>query len=1231
MQGGSHEDSGNTGAEQDESKKRKRSSVVKKEPQARKRRRVEEEASVPKVKTEPLRNGNQRAKLREEIKDEKEEKDNFENLQSSDLNPSLPSCPLSLPRATLANQHSGESWSNIEEVDEKTDVSQEEDGLGYHPPSDNHETSSSADGGQKNQSRVKRCRTVPVDGTANMYPSGDFERGQIVQLKVKNWVTFHSAVLSPICGLNFIVAPNGAGKSALISAICIVLGGKTKALGRGSSREKDFIKRGTKRALIEIRLHRAIKGSRDEWYDAVITRAVSQKQSYTYVNGERWTSKELNTLTKKLNIKVENPCQFLSQDRVQVFAALTDKERLRETMKAMDTGHLFEEFSSLIELSKKNKSYTLELEQKEKHQVKLKERNDEIEDVVVAYKALKEKKDGLELLKNMRYWIVLRHLKDMAQKEEETCKNYRQECIKKIAYLKPLKEKKRKLMPVMNGANKLVKKYRLKMDAADKLNGSKGSEKVSAVLDRVGSLKEALSNLNLKVEEYEAQKAALIERIAEYEEKRKALPLWEDLEKDLEAFQGELSRLRHEDRRLENKCDMIRDQKNQLREDIKHIQDKKVKLQSQKNQKVRRLFNGRPKDYRFWNHMKEQKHLFKQSVIGPVGLYIDVEDRLSAHFVENVINDRVFTYLTNSTEDQRTLNMEAKKFGLKIRIYCLERTKPRETKWDSKMRKYRKNGVEDVVLNLVKNPSEQIYNWLISDMSMDQIFYSKKELSQHQLNVVLMSAQDPQGIRTLLNPRSLTRASISRYGNRARMLSTSSMNQQLRFITPAKSEDLQKQLQEQDMKIEKLMEELQSLDKTEKAIKAELGPLKQSLAQTVRDRAQIREQIHDHKTLNKKMHQRKTHLSNLIKPNIEKESDRIKADIKRCVANMVKEMRKMVLIFGKVVEFNDNYHIPKQILKKAQIECKHWKSVYDQAAKSHQDLSAQLKLLEKKVLQSRADRDRAKEHANRLAPLSTLSAHQLFEEYSPWMQKDIGEVNKKIMKMEHAVAQADTFDASELVQYERRVEQIRGYDAVLAKLRTNLENTNERIVTKNRVFEPKLKAKISQISQKFSDFMTRFDAKGECKLQKFDEYENWELHVLVSYRPDDAYSKLQRLSATCQSGGEKSVATMVFLLSMQQVSITPFRVVDEINQGMDSHNERIVMNLLAENMEKRAEGTSSQFFVVSPKIIQNPTFLEKTNTLCHTIFNGSMVEPGIDNVHPRDILASVRKMRNISG
>jgi hypothetical protein len=43
-----------------------------------------------------------------------------------------------------------------------------------------------------------------------------------------------------------------------------------------------------------------------------------------------------------------------------------------------------------------------------------------------------------------------------------------------------------------------------------------------------------------------------------------------------------------------------------------------------------------------------------------------------------------------------------------------------------------------------------------------------------------------------------------------------------------------------------------------------------------------------------------------------------------------------------------------------------------------------------------------------------------------------------------------------------------------------------------------------------------------------------------------------------QSGGERSVSTMLYLIALQEFTKCPFRVVDEINQGMDAVNERKV-------------------------------------------------------------------------
>ena len=50
---------------------------------------------------------------------------------------------------------------------------------------------------------------------------------------------------------------------------------------------------------------------------------------------------------------------------------------------------------------------------------------------------------------------------------------------------------------------------------------------------------------------------------------------------------------------------------------------------------------------------------------------------------------------------------------------------------------------------------------------------------------------------------------------------------------------------------------------------------------------------------------------------------------------------------------------------------------------------------------------------------------------------------------------------------------------------------------------------------------------------------------MVSYRSNEA---LQELTNWQQSGGEKSVATMMYMIALQEMTKCPFRVVDEINQ-----------------------------------------------------------------------------------
>lgn len=71
--------------------------------------------------------------------------------------------------------------------------------------------------------------------------------------------------------------------------------------------------------------------------------------------------KKIKELVDKLNIQVDNLCQFLPQDRVVNFAALSSQELLRETEKAAGSNAMLEMHDKLIELRKREKELELVL------------------------------------------------------------------------------------------------------------------------------------------------------------------------------------------------------------------------------------------------------------------------------------------------------------------------------------------------------------------------------------------------------------------------------------------------------------------------------------------------------------------------------------------------------------------------------------------------------------------------------------------------------------------------------------------------------------------------------------------------------------------------------------------------------------------------------------------------------------------------------------------------------
>ncbi|EKV16721.1 DNA repair protein Rad18, putative [Penicillium digitatum PHI26] len=127
--------------------------------------------------------------------------------------------------------------------------------------------------------------------------------------------------------INFIVGKNGSGKSAILTAITLCLGGKASATNRGQSL-KSFIKEGKENSTIIVRIKNQGDGAylADDFGKTIIverhfSRSGTSGFKIKSENGRIVSTKkgELDAITDYFSLQIENPMNVLSQDMARQF------------------------------------------------------------------------------------------------------------------------------------------------------------------------------------------------------------------------------------------------------------------------------------------------------------------------------------------------------------------------------------------------------------------------------------------------------------------------------------------------------------------------------------------------------------------------------------------------------------------------------------------------------------------------------------------------------------------------------------------------------------------------------------------------------------------------------------------------------------------------------------------------------------------------------------------------
>eukprot|EP01018_Ginkgo_biloba_P038498 Gb_33241 [translate_table: standard] len=1011
----------------------------------------------------------------------------------------------------------------------------------------------------------------------------DYLPGNIVEIEIHNFMTYSHLKSKPGSRLNLVIGPNGTGKSSLVCAIAIGLAGEPQLLGRASS-IGDYVKRGEESGWIKISLRGNTAGE-----IITITRKMDkQNRSDWQINGRTVPKRDVLDIVHKFNIQVGNLTQFLPQDRVCEFAKLSPVQLLEETEKAVGDQELSGQHLALIEKSRDLKKLEITVKQNEDTLNQLKALNAEQEKDVERVRQREQLLQKVDSMKTKLPWLKydMRKMQYLEAKEKEKeAKRKRDELARLIAQQKaPIEEKKQ---------------IKLKLEAAcKKLNSNicQNDKKRREIVENENQLSVQVRAKASEIEEVSKREDSRQERIARAKEDLAAaeadlakLPIYEPPKEEIEALGAHIRELEisASEKRSQKKekgyfVDQERSTLNRCINRLKDIENTNVRLmQALKDSGVRQIFEAVE-----WvkNHCND----FKKKVYGPVLLEVSVSDKRHTTYLEGHVPGYIWkSFITQDSDDRDLLVRNLKPFDIPVLNYTGNREMRKAPMEVSD--EMRKLGISSRLDQIFEAPSA-VKEVLISQAILDHSFIGSEETNRRA------DEANRLGVMDLWTPENHYRWSVSRYGGHV----SASVNAVHPSRLFASNVDM-KEVEELNRRKRETEENIAKLDEDIKTVSSEQRHLEDEAAKLHRKREEI---VNTMKLERRKQQE----MANRIDQRRRKlESMEKEEDLETTIAKLTDVIGKLnVQRFKKALEMKDllievvsfKRRFAEQQLTTVELDMK------------IRDMERELREPEKQGIQVQQEYDHCKdvlEHCKRQLQMAKDAAESVVK-LSPELQHAFREMPDTVEELEAAMqdytAQANAvlfLNPNVLEEYERRCQQISNLALKVGEDREALNRTLAEINSIKEMWLPTLRNLVTRINETFSHNFQQMAVAGEVTLDEHDmDFDKYGIHIKVKFRQT---GQLQVLSAHHQSGGERSVSTILYLVSLQDLTHCPFRVVDEINQGMDPINERKMFQQL---VRAASQPNTPQCFLLTPKLLPDLDYTEACSIL--NIMNGPWIE-----------------------
>uniref|UniRef100_A0A674IB50 Structural maintenance of chromosomes protein 6 n=1 Tax=Terrapene triunguis TaxID=2587831 RepID=A0A674IB50_9SAUR len=930
--------------------------------------------------------------------------------------------------------------------------------------------------------------------------------------------------------VNFVVGNNGSGKSAVLTALIVGLGGKATTTNRGSSL-KVFVKDGETSADVSITLRNRGKDAfKPEVYgmSIIVTQHISMDGSRSYKlkskTGTLISSKkeELTAILDHFNIQVDNPVSVLTQEMSKHFLqSKNEGDKYKFFMKATQLEQMKADYSYIME----TKSRTHEqIEQGVGLLQDLRQHYVEKEECYKSIAFVSEMQTNLEALKHKMAWAVvneteqeMKPIKDSIDIEEGRTEKYDQKLKEWQVKVNEAEEKykaiQEKLEKISEEAQALQPQcVCLKADVQAKRKAYNEAEAhYNRSRTELKRLEKDDEQLRKRIEELknsadqvsESEKLERQKKIAHLKDQLKIVHDQEVMMvQEMDQFQQAVYKSKEEHARLKREELDVKQALDSKQRQLKELTDSKTNRLKRFGQHVPVLLEEIEDAYR--------KGHFKHKPIGPLGAFISLKDAELTLAVETCLKSLLQAFCCDNHHDERTLQTLMSKFypsGYRPQIIV------------SRFR----NEVYDVRPRAVHHPE---FPSVLTALEIDNAVVANCLIDMRGIETILLikAREVMQRNRPPKNCREAFTAEGDQVFERRYY---SSDNTRPKFL----SKDVEAEISHLQKEVENKMAQLSTSQRRLCSIENETRQNEDYLNRRRRQQKELQVEIYEA--------QENKHKMESVKRDMEQQRGKMEdlKNILRMAEHKLEEIKE------KLHQVEEIASPVKDELNQADLEVEkskhHWQH-YEEKQKEHlasiQKLKGELAAKEKELKE-------------KIAQATQICPQRI-------------EVNRTVKSLDTEMNRLRDKINSKRDHHGNREEIIKRYhcDHLITDLVFICIIYPKRCLT----LRCKFYFNFLLCQRSYSGKMS-FDHKNET--------------LSITVQPGDI-NKAALNDMRSLSGGERSFSTVCFILSLWSIAESPFRCLDEFDVFMDMVNRRIAMDMMLKMADSQRH---RQFILLTPQ------------------------------------------------